>query len=101
MRRSLEQGDRKFERVDLHRPGFLILEPNGPWIECFVIDVSEGRVCLSVGALRVPQLFGLLLTSDGRVRRAYRKAWRKGELIGARFVTAGELRQGLVECSDS
>jgi hypothetical protein len=47
------------------------------------------------GALAVPQLFGLAFTTGGEVLRVCQLTWRRGESIGARFVTAKELRQGL------
>ena len=89
-------GARKHVRVDLYKPGFLIPAPDAPWIECTIIDVSEKGVCLDVGALAVPELFGLAFTAGGGVLRVCTLAWRKGELIGARFVTPKELRQGFL-----
>jgi len=44
----------------------------------------------------VPDLFGLAFTAGGEVLRICSLVWRRGELIGARFVSAKELRQGLV-----
>jgi hypothetical protein len=88
-------GARKHVRVDLYKPGFLIPAPDAPWIECLIVDVSEKGVCLEVGALAVPELFGLAFTAGGEVLRVCTLAWRKGELIGARFVSSKELRQGL------
>ena len=88
-------GARKHVRVDLHKPGFLIPAPDAPWIECTIIDVSDIGACLDVGALVVPELFGLAFTASGEVFRVCSLTWRKGELIGARFVSAKELRQGL------
>jgi hypothetical protein len=87
-------GARKHVRVDLHKPGFLIPAPDAPWIGCTIIDVSDSGACLDVGALAVPELFGLAFTAGGEVLRVCLLAWRRGELIGARFVTAKELRQG-------
>jgi hypothetical protein len=88
-------GARKHVRVDLYKPGFLIPAPDAPWIECLIVDVSDKGVCLEVGALAVPELFGLAFTAGGEVLRVCSLAWRKGELIGARFVNVKELRQGL------
>jgi hypothetical protein len=88
-------GARKHVRVDLYKPGFLIPAPDAPWIECLIVDVSDKGVCLEVGALVVPELFGLAFTAGGEVLRVCSLAWRRGELIGARFVTPKELRQGL------
>ena len=87
-------GARKSVRVDLHKPGFLIPAPDAPWIECLILEVSDDGVCLDVGALSVPRIFGLAFTAAGEVFRVCLLVWRKGELIGARFVTADELRQG-------
>jgi len=87
-------GARKHVRVDLRKPGFLIPAPDAPWIECNVIDISENGACLEVGDLPVPKLFGLSLTAGGEVLRVCSLIWRRGELIGARFVSARELRQG-------
>jgi hypothetical protein len=81
-------------RVELYKPGFLIPAPDAPWIECLIVDVSDNGVCLEVGALAVPKLFGLAFTAGGEVMRICALVWRRGEQIGARFVTAKELRQG-------
>ena len=45
----------------------------------------------------MPKIFGLAFTSGGEVLRVCSIAWRRGERIGARFVTAKELRQGFEE----
>lgn len=87
-------GARKHVRVDLRKAGFVIPAPDAPWIECQVIDISENGACLDVGDLAVPKLFGLSLTAGGEVLRVCALIWRRGELIGARFVSARELRQG-------
>jgi hypothetical protein len=89
-------GARKHVRVDFYKPGFLIPAPDAPWIQCLIVDVSETGVCLEVGALAVPELFGLAFTAGGEVLRVCSLAWRRGELIGARFVTAKELREGFM-----
>jgi|SRR6516225_6955542 hypothetical protein len=79
-------------RVDLQRPGFLIPAPDAPWIECVIVEVSDEGVCLEVGSLVVPKIFGLAFTASGEVFRACRLSWRSGERVGARFVSAEELR---------
>src|ERR1700686_1349988 len=94
-RHRKDLGARKHMRVELHKPGFLIPAPDAPWIECMIVDVSDNGVCLEVGALAVPKLFGLAFTAGGEVMRICALVWRRGELIGARFVTAKELRRGL------
>ena len=94
-RHRKDLGARKHVRVDLDKPGFLIPAPDAPWIECYILDISDNGACLDVGDLAVPKMFGLSLTAGGEVLRVCLLAWRRGELIGARFVTAKELRQGL------
>jgi hypothetical protein len=63
-------GARKFVRVDLQKPGFLIPAPDAPWIECYILDISENGACLDVGDLAVPKMFGLSLTAGGEVASA-------------------------------
>jgi hypothetical protein len=93
-------GARKQVRVDLQKPGFLIPAPDAPWLECLIVEVSDDGVCLEVGALVVPKIFGLAFTAGGEVLRVCSLAWRRGELVGARFVTAKELRQGFESTDD-
>ena len=95
-RHRKDLGARKHIRVDLQKAGFLIPAPEAPWIECVIVDVSDEGACLEVGALAVPELFGLAFTAGGEVLRICSLVWRQGEMIGARFVTAKELRQGFV-----
>src|SRR3981189_1654772 len=94
-RQSGDLSTRQNFRVDLYKQGFLIPTPEAPWIECLIVDVSDTGACLDVGALAVPDLFGLAFTAGGEVLRVCSLVWRRGELIGARFVTVNELRQGL------
>ena len=89
MGRGTELGERKHSRIEFEKAAFVILEPDGVWIECSIVDISDGGVCLEVNDLPVPKIFVLVMTPDGRVRRA--------SLLGARFVTAEQLRQGIAE----
>jgi hypothetical protein len=100
-RRRSDLGARKSVRIDLQTQGFLIPAPDAPWIECTIVDVGDGGVCLEVGGLAVPKLFGLAFTAGGEVLRVCMLVWRRGEMIGARYVTAKELRQGLVPAGNS
>lgn len=100
-RHRRDLGARKGVRIELQTQGFLIPAPDAPWIECTIVDVSDGGVCLEVGALAVPKLFGLAFTSGGEVLRVCLLVWRRGELIGARYVSARELRQELVPAESS
>ena len=93
-RHRKDLGARKHVRVNLHKPGFVIPAPDAPWIECTILDVSERGVCLDVGSLPVPKLFGLAFTASGEVLRVCSLIWRNGEIVGAEFLSAGELRAG-------
>jgi hypothetical protein len=94
MRKPRYQGGRKHERIDFRRPAFVVFEPEGPWHECMILDISEGGARLEVGSLPVPKIFVLILTPTGEVRRACMTTWRRGNLLGARIVAAKELRRG-------
>jgi hypothetical protein len=100
-RHRKDLGARRHVRVDLYQPGFLIPAPDAPWIECVIVDVSDDGVCLDVGALAVPELFGLSFTAGGEVLRVCSLVWRQGERLGARFVTAKQLRDGLAGIGDA
>lgn len=99
-RHRKDLGTRRSARVDLYKTGFLILAPDAPWIECTIVDVSAHGVCLEIGGLAVPAVFGLGFTSGGEVLRVCKLIWRRGERIGARFVTARELRQNFAPTGD-
>ena len=75
--------------------------PDAPWIECTIIDVSEKGVSLDVGSLPVPKLFGLAFTATGEVLRVCSLIWRNGEMIGAEFLTAKELRAEAASPTDA
>jgi hypothetical protein len=100
-RHRKDLGARKQVRVDLYKQGFLIPAPDAPWIECTIVDVSEDGACVEVGGLAVPDLFGLAFTARGEVFRVCSLIWRQGELVGARFVSARELREGLVPTDEN
>ncbi len=86
-------GDRKHKRVGYQRLGFIVPAPSAPWIECSIRDVSESGLSLEVGALVIPKVFAVVFTPCGTIRRICMMVWRDGPLIGARFVTAEELRE--------
>ncbi len=95
-RHRKDLGARRHVRVELQKAGFLIPAPDAPWIECQILDVSDTGACVAVGVLAVPEIFGLAFTAKGEVLRVCSLVWRQGEVIGARFVTAKELRQGFM-----
>ena len=100
-RNRKDLGARRFVRVGLHKPGFLIPAPNAAWIQCYILDISDNGACLEVGDLVVPPVFGLSLTAGGEVRRVCSLIWRRGELIGVRFIRARELRKGPVPAGEA
>ena len=100
-RQREELGGRRHARIQLQKLGYLILAPTAPWIECMIVDVSESGICLEVGPLAVPELFGISFTSGGEVLRVCFIVWRQGGLIGARYVSAKELWEGFVAPSEA
>jgi hypothetical protein len=80
------------DEIELNWSGFLIADPDAPWIECLILTVSGNGLCLDVGALVVPEIFAVAFTPCGSVRRVCARTWRRGELVRARFVTGTELR---------
>jgi hypothetical protein len=92
LRHSKDLGRRKHPRIEYQRSGFIFEAPDAPWIEVFILDVSDTGLCLNVGALAVPEIFGVSFTPCGSITRVCLRVWRRGELLGARFVTARELR---------
>jgi hypothetical protein len=93
VRHRKDLGARKHERIEYRRAGFIIPAPDAPWLECFILDVSESGICLEVGALVVPGVFAVSFTACGTVKRLCRLAWRRGELVGACYVTVKQTRQ--------
>jgi hypothetical protein len=89
-----ELGKRKHNRVEFYKRGFLIPTPDAPWIECTVLDVGHQGVRLDVGSVPLAEMFGLAFTAGGQVIRVCSLVWRKGEMVGARFLSANELRGG-------
>jgi hypothetical protein len=45
-------------------------------------------------------MFGLSLTAGGEVRRVCALIWRRGELVGVRFISARELRTGVAPAGE-
>jgi hypothetical protein len=48
---------------------------------------------VDVGSLVIPEIFGLAFNTRGTVVRVCVGVWRNGPTIGARFITAKELRE--------
>ena len=92
MRDKQEFGEREHVRIAWHKPGYICLVPDGPWIECLIIDVSNGGVCLDVYALPLPNTFGLSFDASRSVIRVCSIVWRRGKFVGARYLSAKDLR---------
>jgi hypothetical protein len=93
VRHRKDLGKRRHERVGYRRRGFIIPEPFKPWLDCLIVDVSAGGICIKVGALAIPKVFGVAFNSDGTIIRVCSTAWRRGGLIGASFLSAKQLRE--------
>jgi hypothetical protein len=91
-RHRSDLGARKSVRIELQTQGFLIPAPDAPWIECTIVDVGDGGVCLEVGDLAVPKLFGLAFTAGGEVLRELRRC--HGWVGAARPFAVAPVRRG-------
>jgi PilZ domain len=56
-------------------------------VACSLSDVSEtgARIVVADGS-RIPEVFELRMTRDGRVMRRCRIIWRRERVVGVRFV---------------
>ena len=54
-RHRKDLGERKHERIEYRRPGFVIPAPDAPWIECFIVDISESGVSSTSARWRCPK----------------------------------------------
>jgi hypothetical protein len=60
-------------------------------IACVIWDLSKGGVRLTAAhADALPDVFTLILGSDGQTRRHCRVVWKKKPYIGVKFVSASE-----------
>jgi hypothetical protein len=80
--------NRRFARKSFGRVAALDMGDGSPSIRCEVLDISEGGARLAY-AFRtpkaIPDVFFLLLSPCGRVRRKCRVAWRRGIEMGVMF----------------
>jgi hypothetical protein len=90
-------GQRRQEWIAFQRPGFVVLEPDGPWIDCHIIEVSKDGACLDVGTVALPRLFMLLMSPKGEVRRICKLLWRRGETAGVEFISLKDLEAAEAE----
>jgi hypothetical protein len=90
-------GKRSQEWIPFQRPGFVVLEPAGPWIECHIFEVSKHGACLEVGTTALPRLFMLLMSPTGQVRRICKLLWRRGETAGVEFISLKDLEEAEAE----
>ena len=80
---------RRSSRRRCYRAAKIQLAGSTPAHDCLVINISDGGVRLNAEGLDVPDEFVLLLSSDGVVQESTCKvAWRCGNEVGAKFVTA-------------
>lgn len=86
-------GKRREARVAYSRPGYVLREPKDVSFECLVLDISAHGIRLDIGQLDLPKIFGVYLTPGGSVGRVCERVWRNGSQVGARFLTAKELRE--------
>jgi PilZ domain-containing protein len=79
---------RRSRRRPLHHEGRIKRADGEPQIPCSVRDISATGARLAVEMpAAVPDQFILLLSRDGRTRRACTVVWRSAEEIGVEFLS--------------
>jgi hypothetical protein len=78
---------RKTKRTPRRQAAWVVLDGGCTQFPCVLWDVSEGGARLAAArADTLPDVFGLFLTRDGKLRRFCRVTWRKGGQVGIQFV---------------
>jgi hypothetical protein len=77
---------RKKPRRQFHYTARILAGDNSPPIACSIADISDlgARLCLK-RETELPEMFWLLLTTNGGARRQCRAIWRDGLIIGVAF----------------
>jgi hypothetical protein len=85
--KAMEIQNRKHSRRKVHRAAQIDAGDGSRPQYCKLLDVSEGGARLITNdPTLVPEVFTLLLSSDGAVRRACVVVWRRENSIGVQFL---------------
>ncbi len=86
-------------RQDINYDG-LIIALDGTVVEqCKLVNVSASGAKLAFkSAAEVPDLFVLLLSRSGKVRRQCEVAWRSEKSVGVRFVASESAASEAISC---
>jgi hypothetical protein len=94
------QEEHSSQRLPLDRLALLQLG-NEPPRFCYVSDISKGGLRMYTYGFQVPDEFVLFLSGDGLAQDGtYQVEWRRGEEIGAKFVSANTDRGPRVTTAD-
>jgi hypothetical protein len=81
-------------RTKLHRTGWVSFDrPEAP-LECCIVDITDAGAKIELtGTQGFPEVFDLLLTRDGSVRRRCTIVWREVDALGLRFLNRPKLKE--------
>jgi hypothetical protein len=85
--REQRREHRKAKRTPRRQAAWIVLDGGCAQYPCVLWDISEAgaRIAAAHGSA-LPDIFGLFLTKDGKSRRFCQVVWRRGGLLGVRFV---------------
>ena len=62
----------------------IVIDPQGPVLDCIVRNLSARGALLLVSSLAVPERFDLILSTSG-ARQTCKVAWRAHDRVGVKF----------------
>src|ERR1700681_2170318 len=78
---------RKAKRTPRRQAAWVVLDGGCNRLPCVLWDISEGGARIAAArASTLPDVFGLFLTKDGKLRRFCHVAWRRRGQLGVHFV---------------
>ena len=87
MTRDQRRELRKAKRTHRRQAAWVVLDGGCTRFPCVLWDMSEGGARIAAArASTLPDVFGLFLTKDGKLRRFCRVTWRRGGQLGVQFV---------------
>ena len=87
MTRDQRRELRKTKRTPRRQAAWIMLDGGCNRFPCVLWDISEGGARIAAArANTLPDVFGLFLSKDGKLRRFCCVTWRRGGQLGVRFV---------------
>jgi len=81
---ALNEERRRMPRQRTLKSARIVIDPQGPVLDCIVRNLSARGALLLVSSLAVPDRFELIL-STSRARQTCKVAWRAHDRVGVEF----------------